>query len=170
MLRFCKAIRPIAGFHVDQAPTNSRYTAELFATVRNNGRILDEVRCVLGGNETVEADFPLAKLYEDDNIKEWTVKMQKWPRDIDLRRGLLSGQWVDMRALVTTRDACILDKDGAGITASAFLKALDSAEDGPEEAAVRWAVVLGDSGLLVVQLQGLPGPAATLNGKPALKR
>ncbi len=49
----------MGGFHVDQAPTNGRYTAELFATMRNNGRILDKVRCVLGGNDTVEEEFSL---------------------------------------------------------------------------------------------------------------
>jgi hypothetical protein len=160
----------MAGFHVDQAPTTSRHTAELFASVRNNGRILDEVRCVLGGNDTVEAEFSLAELYEDDNVKEWSIKLQKWPRDISLRRGLLSGIWINVRDLVSTRDACVLDKDGAGISANEFLKALDSVEDGPEDAALRWAVILGDCGTLAVQLQGLPGLAATLNGKPSLKR
>ncbi len=122
------------------------------------------------GIDTVEAEFSLAELYEDDNIKEMSVRMQKWPRDLDLRRGLLSGVWVDLRDLVSTRDACIMDKDGAGINANEFLKALDSVEDGPEDTALRWAVVLGDCGLLVVQLQGLSGVAATLNGKPSLKR
>ncbi len=43
-------------------------------------------------------------------------------------------------------------------------------EDGPMEAAVRWAVVLDDSAKLMVQLQGLPSTAAALNGKPSLKR
>ncbi len=121
-------------------------------------------------NDTVEVEFSLSELYEDDNIKEMSVRMQKWPRDMDLRRGLLSGVWVDLQDLVSTRDACIMDKDGAGINANEFLKALDSVEDGPEDAALRWAVVLGDCGFLVVQLQGLPGVAATLNGKPSLKR
>ena len=71
--------------------------------MRNNGRSLDEVRCVLGGNDTVVAEFSLGELYEDDVVKEW-------PRDVNIRRGLLSGMWADMRDLVTTRDACILDK------------------------------------------------------------
>jgi hypothetical protein len=41
-------------------------------------------------------------------------------------------------------------------------------EDGPMEAAIRWAVVLDDSAKLMVQLQGLPSTAN--NGKPSLKR
>ncbi len=47
--------------------------------MRNNGRILDEVRCVLGGNDTMEEEFSFGELYEDDVVKEWSVKMQKWP-------------------------------------------------------------------------------------------
>jgi hypothetical protein len=55
MWQYFKAIRPMPGFHVDQPPSNVRHSAELFATIRNNGRILngrilDDVRCILGGN------------------------------------------------------------------------------------------------------------------------
>jgi hypothetical protein len=32
--------------------------------VRENELILDEVRCVLGGNETMEAEFSLGELFE----------------------------------------------------------------------------------------------------------
>jgi hypothetical protein len=38
-----KTIRPASGFNVDDAPTTSAHsTAELFAQVRDNGRILDD--------------------------------------------------------------------------------------------------------------------------------
>jgi hypothetical protein len=37
-----KTIRPASGINVDDAPTTSAHTAELFAQVRNNGRILDD--------------------------------------------------------------------------------------------------------------------------------
>ena len=69
----------------------------------------------------------------------------------------------------TCRDACILDKEGRGLTANDFLKACSDMEVA-EDAAVRWAVVLDDGGRLAVQLQGLPASAAMLNGKPSLKR
>jgi hypothetical protein len=41
MLRLFKAIRPKEGYNVDEPPTHSKHTTELFAKVRNNGRILD---------------------------------------------------------------------------------------------------------------------------------
>jgi hypothetical protein len=40
-LRLYKCIRPAAGFQVDEAPTNHPHTAELFATVHDNGRIIE---------------------------------------------------------------------------------------------------------------------------------
>jgi hypothetical protein len=95
--------------------------------------------------------------------------MQKWPRDVDIRRGLLSGLWTDLSSLVAARDVHILDARGAGVPLEDFLKKLTEFEDGPVEAAVRWAIVLGDNARLRIQLQGLPGSAASLEGKPSLK-
>jgi hypothetical protein len=64
MLRLYKVIRPASGYHTDQPPTSSKNTAELFAKVRDNGRILDNTRCVLGGMYILEAEIPL------DNIPQ----------------------------------------------------------------------------------------------------
>jgi hypothetical protein len=99
MLRLFKAIRPKQGFNVDEPPTSSKHTAALFAMVRNNGRILDEFKCVLGGFEVIEADFSLGLLFEDPVVAEFTAKIQRWPRDIVLRKGLLllSGPWQDFK-------------------------------------------------------------------------
>jgi hypothetical protein len=51
MLRLFKCIRPAAGFQVDEAPASNPHTAELFATVRENGRIIDDTGMVLGGSK-----------------------------------------------------------------------------------------------------------------------
>jgi hypothetical protein len=169
MLRLFKAIRPKQGFHVDEPPTSSKHTAELFATVRNNGRILDEFKCVLGGSEVVESDFSLGLIFENPVVAEFTARIQRWPRDIDLRKGLLSSTWQDFKKMVTNRDVCILDKEGGGLSANDFLKACSEMEEA-ENAAIRWAIVLNDGGRLAIQLQGLPASASVLNGKPSLKR
>ncbi len=76
------------GFSVDEAPTDASYTAELFATVRSNGRILDDFKCVLGGTDCLEVDFSLSKIFEDSSVGEHSVQIQRWPRDLDLRKGL----------------------------------------------------------------------------------
>jgi hypothetical protein len=170
MWQYFKAIRPAPGFHVDQPPSNVSHSAELFATIRNNGRILDDVRCVLGGNEVVEASFQLGKLMENPDFKEYEIKMQKWPRDIELRKGLVSGAWTSLSDLIAARDADVYNKDGSGIPANEFLQCLQEAEGGAEETAVRWAVVINDCEKMALQLQGLPAAANVLNGKPSLRR
>ncbi len=77
MWQNCKAIRPLPGFHVDQPANTSKYTADLFATIKNDGRILDDVRCVLGVTDVVEATFKLDKLFEDPTFKKAIVKIQR---------------------------------------------------------------------------------------------
>ncbi len=57
MSRLYKAIRPASGYHTDQPPNTSRHTAEPFAEVRDNGRILDNTRFVLGGTDILEAEI-----------------------------------------------------------------------------------------------------------------
>jgi hypothetical protein len=45
----------------------------------------------------MKAEFSLDELFENKIIREWSIKMQRWPRDNHtLRRGLLSGVWVDL--------------------------------------------------------------------------
>jgi hypothetical protein len=165
-----KAIRPSSGFTVDEAPTSSAHTAELFAQVRDNGRLLDDTRIVLGGSEVFDATFKLGLLVEDDNISNWSIRIQQWPRDLRLRKGLLSSLWTDLSAVVSARDAEVTDAEGAGVTAATFLRSFAAAEEESAAASLRWAVVLNDRGRLAAQLQGMPATAATLNGKPSLKR
>jgi hypothetical protein len=167
MWRFCKALRPMPGFNVDEAPNDASYTAELFATVRSNGRILDDFKCVLGGTDCLEAEFNLAKLVEDPTLGSHSIQIQRWPRDLDLREGLLSGLWKDVSTLVSSRDASVVDKEGAGVIVNEFLRLLEQCK---AHAAARWAVVLADNEKLALQLQGLPAAAAVLNGKPSFKR
>jgi hypothetical protein len=169
MLRFYKAIRPASGYHNDQPPTTSRYTAELFAEVRDSGRILDNTRCVLGGVDILEADIPLTRIFSEPVLQSYKMLIQRWPRDINLKKGLLSGLWQDIKTIVSSRDASITNSEGTGIPPREFLEVLEST-DKPVCAAIRWAVALGDDERLVLQLQGLPATAALLNGKPSFKR
>ncbi len=91
MLKFCQTLRAAPGFHVDQPPNDAAYTAELFAQVRDNGRILVDFKIVLGGADCLEAEFSLGKIFNDPLITSHTITIQRWPRDLDLRKGLLSG-------------------------------------------------------------------------------
>ncbi len=78
---------------------------------------------------------------------------------MELLKGLLSSLWTDISALVSGRDAQVLDDQGAGIPAAEFLRRFNEALDGKALASVRWAVVLNDKGKLAIQLQALPSSA-----------
>jgi hypothetical protein len=44
--------------------------------------------------------------------------MQRWPRDVNLHTGMISGLWSDVASLVSSRDAAVFDAQGAGIPAN----------------------------------------------------
>ena len=123
-----------------------------------------------GGSEIFEACFKLGKIFKFPGFKDWSLRLQRWGRDLDLRKGLLSGLWQDVSTLISTREADVIDENGAGIGHAEFLRLIGDPDDGAEQAALRWAVALNDRGRLVVQIQGLPASAASLNGKPSLRR
>ncbi len=84
-----------------------------FAMVRDKGRILDDFKCVVRGTDILEADFELSKIFNNLVIGAHTIRMQRWPRDLDLRKGLLSGNWADISTIVSCRDSSVFDNGGA---------------------------------------------------------
>jgi hypothetical protein len=75
MLQLYKAIRPVSGYAVDEAPNSHPRTTKVFATVRNNRRILDDMKIVIGGTGIFEANFKVKKLITDDVIESWSVNI-----------------------------------------------------------------------------------------------
>ena len=72
---------------------------------------------------------------------------------------------------MSARDASITDDTGTGIPAREFLEILDSADVGPECAAIRWAAGLGDDDeRLVLQLQGLQATATLLKRQAVIQK
>jgi hypothetical protein len=53
------------------------------------------------GTDYFEDEFSFGKLFTDPVVKSPCLYIQRWPRDIDLRKGLLSGLWKDVIALVS---------------------------------------------------------------------
>jgi hypothetical protein len=89
-----------------------------------------------------------------------TIRMQRWPSDLDLRKGLLSCNWKDISTIVSCRDASVYDDRGAGIPAEEFLRILEDPENGKEAAAVRWAVRLSCCWVSFSLLSFLSPPSA----------
>jgi hypothetical protein len=106
----------------------------------------------------MEAEFSLGELFEDEIIREWSIEMQRRPRDNHtLRRGLLSGAWVDLHILSRSihRGQVRDGHHSHGVV-------------GGRESRCCFRP-LGDGGLFAVHLQGLLAFGSTLNGKPYLE-
>jgi hypothetical protein len=80
MLNYCKALMSSPGFNVDQPPNDENYTAEIFAMVRDYGRILNDFKCVIGGTDILEAEFSLSKLFINLIVRAHSIRMQN-PND-----------------------------------------------------------------------------------------
>ncbi len=123
MRNYCKALRSSPGFIVDQPPNDDTYTAEIFAMVRDNGRILDDFKCVIGGTDILEADFMQSRqALQQPGHRSHTIRMQRWTRDLDLRKG-----------------PALLFLEGPVYE---FLRIMEDPENGLEALAVCWAVRL----------------------------
>jgi len=120
MLRFYKAIRPSPGFYVDEAPNNSPLTVELFAQVRSNGRILDNIRHVLGGSILLEGGFSFKKICRREDLAGWTANFTMRPRNITLRKGMLTSLWTDVSEMIAARNMDVMDNNGTSVSAADF--------------------------------------------------
>jgi hypothetical protein len=170
MLRLYKgAIKPKQDFLIAHCSLAGARSVELLAQQRNNGRVLDAARMVLGGSEIIQVDVDLFEVVAAPALKGWRLRYQVWPRDINIRLNMATSAWRDLEAIIAGRDAEIVGADGAFIPQNEFL-ALLSESEGPCSAALRWQVISGDDGGIYLQLQSLPGSAPVLNGKPALRK
>jgi hypothetical protein len=139
----------MAKFALARAAPTAKLTGELHAQARQNGRVLDDFVFRIGGSEILQVDADLDKL---------------------LRTNMSTSVWQDMPAMVAFRDASILDRGGAGIPPSEFLRLLADLEEEPDTAAFRWGLMTSDSLKMVLQLQSLPETSTFLCGKPALRK
>jgi hypothetical protein len=143
---------------------------QLLAQLRPTGRVLDNFRLAINSSEILDVELNLHHLLPVEAVKGYRLNFQHWPRDIGIRRNLTTSGWLDVPDLVASNNATVHDADGAGIPSGEFRRLLDELPDnGPETCAIRWAVAVGEDGLLKLQVQSLPGDAASLNGKPLTK-
>jgi hypothetical protein len=146
------------------------FTVELFAQLRNTGRILDGFRFVLDGAKALEAYVDLDRVIPVPELKGLQAFFQCWPRDIKIRRNMLTSSWVSITDGISGNDVDILDEGGAGVAAGTVLRILERLPGtGPTNASTRWAVMVGADNFLKLQLQGLPLVASALNNRSTFK-
>jgi hypothetical protein len=146
------------------------FTVELFAQLRNTGRILDGFRFALDGSKALEAYVDLDKILPTPELKGLQAFFQCWPRDVKIRRNMLSSPWVSITDGISSNDVDVLDENGTGVAAGTVLRILERLPGtGPTNASTRWAVTVGADSFLKLQLQGLPLVASALNNRSTFK-
>ena len=145
---------------------------ELMAQVRSNGRIMDHWRMALGGSKVLEATFPLSTILPAAaGLPAWHVTYQQFPRDIVLRRNMLSGAWIDAVGLLSSHEFLVADAEEQPVDIQQVItaiKALPAKQN--TGASIRWSVVATITDRLELQLQSLPCAANQLTGKPIFNR
>jgi hypothetical protein len=89
---------------------------DLLVQARPNGRMLDHYRVTLGGSRILDVDFSLSALVAAPRARTWRVKMQLWPRDVDIRRNMTSSSWMDLSTLVAARECVVRSAEGESET------------------------------------------------------
>ncbi len=165
------AVSSMDDFATTTPLSRGEFNIELFAQLRNTGRILDNFRLGLDGATPLEVSVDLASVIPVAAFTGWRLTQQFWPRDVVIRKNMVTSAWVSITDSVASQDCDLTDADGAGISAREFVRSITQLPgNGPTNGSTRWAIVIGGDGLLKLQWQALPLPASTLNGKTTFKR
>jgi hypothetical protein len=124
-------------------------------------------RVGLSGSRILDARFALASLLSFPAAADWSCRMQTWPKDVDLRRNMMTTGWKDLATLIASKDVVITLAETNKLVASKRVQ--QGIQESGAGAAVRFAVTVGEDQTVNLQLQGLPAPANNLMGKPATR-
>ncbi len=159
-------------FELAEPRSAGDWGAEVMAQVRSNGRIMDHWRVALGGSKILEASFPLLTFFPAaTNLPPWKLTYQQFPRDVKIRRNMVSSAWLDVVNLLASHEFLLSDADDQPVDvqqATQAIKALPARQSGA--GAIRWCVSVTAAGKLELQLQALPSSANILTGKPIFNR
>jgi hypothetical protein len=161
-----------ADFETAESRRPGGQSVELMAQMRPNGRVLDHWRFAVGGNAALDIDVMLEQIIPGPAAfpHGWRYKTQFWPRDVAIRRNMTTGGWQDVYENLAARQAQVVDVADILVPTEdvvAYLEGLPQAA--VKSASLRWAVVVGETGSLQLDLQSLPATSRMLSGKPAFR-
>ncbi len=161
----------ITDYDTTMPAVSGEFVVELFAQLRNTGRVLDGFRFALDGSRALEASVNLDQILPSEELKGLQALYQCWPRDVKIRRNMLSSAWTSLTDSLSSNELDITDEDGGGVTPGAVMRILERLPgNGPVNASTRWAISAGSDGFLSLQLQSLPLVASVLNNRSTFKR
>jgi len=165
-------IFPAEDFDLAAPTLGGGLVAEVLAQIRPNGRIVDNWRVALGGDDILEASVDLAYIIPAAaTLPKWRLSWDAWPRDIQPRKNMTSTSWVDVADLIASNDASVSDENGDNVAAQQVAEGLASLPArAMKSAALRWLVAASDDGRLELHLQCLPASTNNLDGRPIFRR
>ena len=146
--------------------------AEVMAQMCANGRIKDYWRVALCSSEIQEASFALSTLLPAPTaLPNWIVLYKQFPRDINIRRNMVSSEWADALALLASHEFTVADPEGEPVDLQRVNQAVkDLPAKQNQGASIHWSVTVSAAGQLELQLQALPSSANNLGCKPIFTR
>jgi hypothetical protein len=131
--------------------------------------MLDHFRVAIGGNKILDINAGLADLLAVPRARTWRMKMQIWPRDLEVRRNMMSTLWMNLEGLIAGKECQVVECSGEEETAVPHEEVVEELKGAGAGAALRFAVAVGGDQRLLLALQGLPATADQLMGKPAFR-
>jgi hypothetical protein len=147
--------------------------AEMYAILRDNGRIQDDFRVAFGDKDTLEYTVD-GRIFSTDKLNNIEMKLTVWARDLEFKLSSAATKWSDWKDLIKSRTVLVyetgMDEPKNETDIADFLMMLEADQElGAKDASIRWILVIGDDKKPELQLQALPASADEIDGKPALK-
>jgi hypothetical protein len=129
--------------------------------ITNQGEAEAGFRFTLEGSEPLEMTFMAKDLVDCRETRDYMLRCNFQPEDVDLEANTLSSRWEDLEDLVARSKLIPSPGDSLTSKGAEFRRHLaDWKASEPEAgAAVRWALRCGDEEGLYLILQGLPATA-----------
>ena len=107
-------------------------------------------------------------MFPTSTVPDWRITLECWPRDVTIRKNMVTSDWLDVIGMVAANDLSVVD--GEGTDCNDELVAFFSKQGGKTSygAALRWAVGIGPDRRLELSLQCLPATTTYLAGTPSL--
>jgi hypothetical protein len=84
------------------------YTLEVFAQLRNTGRILNHFRCV----KHLEIKAGLMDMIPNKCFRGWRYRTQKSPSEVVIRKNMFSSAWVETPTTLLFNEASVYNAAG----------------------------------------------------------
>jgi hypothetical protein len=132
--------------------------------ITNRGEAEAGFRYTLEGSESIEMDFMAKDLVDFQETKDFLLRCDLLPEDIDLEANTLSSRWEDLDELVAGGKLVPTTGESLAAKTAEFRRHMAAwkVADPEAGAAVRWALRSGEGEGLYLILQGLPASAKTL--------